>query len=62
MKTRKDKVGDLVELVQELLLTRRLDNQEGFKQMLLENESGTGVKSVVCNYFGLQKPVKMLCD
>ena len=39
-KTMKDKVGDLVELLQEILLTGRLDNQQRFKQMVLETKAG----------------------
>lgn len=39
-KTMKDKVGDLVELVHEFLLTDHLDNQEWFKQTMLETKVG----------------------
>lgn len=39
-KTMKDKVGDLMELLQKILLTVRLDNQQRFKQMVLETKAG----------------------
>ena len=39
-KTMKGKAGDLVELLEELLLTGRLDNQERFKQMVLGTKVG----------------------
>ena len=38
--TMKDKVGDLVELVHELLHANQLDNQEGYKQTMLERKAG----------------------
>ena len=38
-KTMKDKVGDLVEFVHELLHADELDNQEGFKQTMLETKA-----------------------
>ncbi|CAD7700528.1 unnamed protein product [Ostreobium quekettii] len=38
-KTTKDKVGDLMDLLQNVLLKGKLDNQQRFKQMVLENKA-----------------------
>eukprot|EP00803_Ostreobium_quekettii_P002144 evm.model.scf_1846.1 EVM.evm.TU.scf_1846.1 scf_1846:8916-17584(+) len=38
-KTTKDKVGDLMDLLQNVMLKGRLDNQQRFKQMVLESKA-----------------------
>lgn len=39
-KATKDKIGDMMEIAQEILLLPKLDNKERFKQMVLETKSG----------------------